>query len=236
VTDSAIVTAPASRAEPTVPEAPARRVRVYVAGATDAPLTVAALEALARNPTVDLVGIDFRRMDPARLRAAAPDILLSAAHQHLIREPELQVARLGSVGLHPALLPKYRGSHPLWWALRHREHEAGLTLYVLDDGIDTGPLLDQRAVPIESGDTFASLYRRVAREVAPLLDELIAAVAAEDRLPAATPQDNASATVYGVPTYRELHGTLAERLAKKVGRGARRTVHLVVRPPKRTAK
>ena len=216
--------------------APIRRVRVYVAGANDAPLTVAALEALSRNPAVDLVGIDFGRMDPARLRAAAPDILLSAAHQHLIRESELQVARLGSVGLHPALLPKYRGSHPLWWALRHGEHEAGLTLYVLDEGIDTGPLLGQRAVAIESGDTFASLYRRVATEVAPLLDALIATAAAEDRLPPAAPQDNAIATVYGVPTYRELHGTLVERLTKKIGRGARRAARLVVRPPKRSAR
>lgn len=214
-------------------DAPARRVRVYVAGATDAPLTVAALEALARNPAADLVGIDFGRMDPARLRAAAPDILLSAAHQHLIRESELHVARLGSVGLHPSLLPRYRGSHPLWWALRNGEREAGLTLYLLDDGIDTGGVIAQAAVPIEPGDTFGSLYRRVTPEVAPMLDALVATAAAEDRLPGATAQDNAIATVYGVPTYRELHGTLAERVAKKAGRVMRRGASLVARAPRR---
>jgi hypothetical protein len=213
--------------------APLRRVRVYVAGAPDAPLTMASLEALARNPAVDLVGIDFGRMDLARLRVAAPDILLSAAHQHLIREAELGVARLGSVGLHPAMLPKYRGSHPLWWALRNGEHEAGLTLYVLDEGIDTGPLLAQRAVPIEPDDTFASLYRRVTTEVSPLLDLLIATASTEDRLPPATPQDHAIATVYGVPTHRELHGTLPERAARKLARGARRAMRVVARPPRR---
>jgi hypothetical protein len=217
-------------------DTPARRVRVYVAGATDAPLTVAALEALARNPDADLVGIDFGRMDPARLRAAAPDILLSAAHQHLIRETDLDVARLGSVGLHPALLPRYRGSHPLWWALRNREREAGLTLYLLDDGIDTGAVIAQSAVPIEPGDTFRSLYRRVAAEVAPMLDALVATAVTDDRLPAATPQDNTIATVYGVPTYRELHGTLAERVAGKAGRVMRHGARLVVRAPRRGAR
>jgi len=208
---------------------PTRRVRVYVAGAPDAPLTRAALETLARNPAVDLVGIDFGPLDPARLRTVAPDILLSAAHQHLIREPELAVARLGTVGLHPALLPKYRGSHPLWWALRNGEREAGLTLYVLDDGIDTGPVLGQRMVPIKPGDTFASLYTRVAAEVPPLLDALIATAAAEDLLPPATVQDNSVATVFGVPTQRELHGTLPERAVKKLGRGLRSAARLLAR-------
>jgi methionyl-tRNA formyltransferase len=195
-----------------------RRIRVYVAGALDAPITGAALEALVRNPSAELVGIDFGRMDPDRLRAAAPDLLLSAAHRHLIREPELGVARLGSVGLHPALLPRYRGSHPLWWALRNHEAEAGLTLYVLDAGIDTGPILDQRAVPILPGDTFGALYRRTVTHVGPMLDALVAAVATTDRLPDATPQDETRATLYRAPTERELHGTLAGRAVRKAGR------------------
>ena len=209
-----------------------RRIRVYVAGAEDAPITHASLVALVRNPDVDLVGLDYGRMDPVRLREAAPDVLLSAAHRHLVRAPELAVARLGTVGLHPALLPRYRGSHPLWWALRNREREAGLTLYVLDEGIDTGPILDQRAVPILPDDTFASLYARTVTLVGPMLDAFVAAVVALDRLPDATPQDEVRSTLYKAPTYRELHGTPAERAARKarraiaragkaVGRGAR---------------
>jgi hypothetical protein len=94
-------------------------------------------------------------------------------------------------------------------------------------------VIRQAAVPIEPGDTFRSLYRRVAAEVAPMLDALVATAAADDRLPAATPQDHAIATVYGVPTYRELHGTLAERVAKKAARMARRGARLAVRAPKR---
>ncbi len=201
--------------------APARRLRIYVAGANDAPLTVATLEALARNPAADLVGIDFGRMDPARLRAAAPDLLISAAHPFLIREPELQVARFGAVGLHPSLLPRYRGSHPLWWALRNHEAEVGLTLYVLDDGIDTGSVIAQAKVATQPADTFASLYRRVAEQVAPMLDSLLATLVSNDRLPPATPQDHSRATVYHAPTDRELHGSLAGRAVRKVARALR---------------
>jgi methionyl-tRNA formyltransferase len=179
------------------------------------------VEALVRNPAAELVGIDFGRMDLARLRDSRPDILLSAAHQHLLREPELGAARLGSVGLHPALLPRYRGSHPLWWALRNGETEAGLTLYVLDRGIDTGPVIDQRAVPILPGDTFGALYRRTVAHVGPMLDALIAGVAATGRLPEATAQDDRLATVYRAPTERELHGTLAGRAARKAARAIR---------------
>ncbi|MHB8958670.1 MAG: formyltransferase family protein [Candidatus Limnocylindrales bacterium] len=208
---------PAAARAPGPAAAPARRIRVYVAGAPDAPLTIAALEALARNPAADLVGIDFGRMDPARLRAATPDLLVSAAHEHLIRGPELAVARLGSVGLHPALLPRYRGSHPLWWALRNHEAEVGLTLYVLDEGIDTGPVIAQATVATEPGDTFGSLYRRVAGRVAPMLDDLLAKVVEDGRLPPATPQDHSRATVYRPPTHRELHGSMGERAVRKVG-------------------
>lgn len=205
-----------------------RRIRVYVAGAADAPITHASLVALARHPGVDLVGLDLDRIDPARLRAADPDLLLSAAHQHLIRSPELGVARIGSVGLHPALLPRYRGSHPLWWALHNGEHEAGLTLYELDPGIDTGPILAQATVPIVAGDTFATLYARTCEEVAPLLDGLVEAVLRDGGLPAGRIQDESQATLFRAPTDRELRGPLRQRIARRLHRSGRTTLAALV--------
>jgi methionyl-tRNA formyltransferase len=188
-----------------------RRVRVYVAGAPAAPITEATLVALARNPEADLVGLDLRRIDPTRIRDASPDLLVSAAHESMIRTPELGVARVGSVGLHPGLLPRYRGSHPLWWAIRNHETEAGLTLYVLDDGIDSGPIIAQTRAAIEPADTFASLYRRVARLVGPMLDDLIEVVAATDALPPSLPQDGSLATYFGPPSRRQLDPPLPVR-------------------------
>ena len=194
------------------------RVRVYVAGATDALITSAALVALVRNPLVELVGLDLDRLEADRLRAASPDLLLSAAHPRLIRPSELAIARAGSVGLHPSLLPRYRGSHPHWWALRNHETDAGMTLYVLDEGIDTGPILGQRRVPIGPDDTFRSLYLRATAEVAPLLDQLVATIHATAQLPPATPQDERLATSFAAPTPAQMNGSLRARAVGRLRR------------------
>jgi methionyl-tRNA formyltransferase len=197
------------------------RVRVYVAGAVDALITSAALVALVRNPLVELVGLDLDRLDADRLQKASPDLLLSAAHRRLIRPPELAIARAGSVGLHPSLLPRYRGSHPLWWAIRNHETEAGMSLYVLDEGIDTGPIVAQRRIAIRSDDTFRSLYLRAIAEVAPLLDDLVATIHATGHLPPATVQDERQATFYAAPSPSQVNGTLRERAANRLRRLAR---------------
>ncbi len=151
-------------------------IRIYVAGAWDSMLTSGVLAGLIGAEGIELVGLDLDRLDPARLRATAPDLLISAGHQYLIAPAEIAVPRLGTVGLHPALLPRYRGSHPLWWALHNHESEAGITLYRLDAGIDTGPILAQRVVPILADDTFRSLYLRTVKEIPSILAELRVAI------------------------------------------------------------
>jgi methionyl-tRNA formyltransferase len=194
------------------------RLRIYVAGAWDSMLTGGVLVGLVGVEGVELVGLALDRLDPDQLRQAAPDLLVSAGHQYLIAPAEIAVARLGTVGLHPALLPRYRGSHPLWWALHNHETEAGITLYRLDAGIDTGPILAQRVVPILPGDTFRSLYRRTVKEIPPMLAELLVAIGQTGALPAGTVQDETLATYFGPPTERQLHGRFLERAARRARR------------------
>lgn len=95
------------------------------------------------------------------------DVIVSAAHRYMIR------CETPAVGLHPSLLPAYRGSYPLWWALKAREAWVGLTAFRLDPGIDTGNVLAQVAVPVARGDTFAGLYARVADRVPQVLAEAL---------------------------------------------------------------
>ena len=196
------------------------RTRIYIAGAWDSMLTSGVLAGLVGAEGIELVGLALDRMDPERLRAAAPDLLISAGHRYLIAPTEIAVPRLGTVGLHPALLPRYRGSHPLWWALHNHESEAGITLYRLDAGIDTGPIVAQRVVPIVPGDTFRSLYMRTVKEIPSILAELQAAIARTGELPAGTVQDEALATYFGPPSERQLRGSLVGR----IGRRARRSI------------
>lgn len=183
----------------TVPEPPtASPIRIYLASEAGAELGEAAIEALLGDKRVEIVGTAFQRIDPVRLRQAEPDVLLSAAHSHMIRRPEREVARLGSVGLHPGLLPRYRGSYPLWWALRNGEREVGLTLYHLVDAVDAGAIIGQRRIPVLDDDTFASLYSRVATEVAPLLRDLVDAIASAG-VPEGQAQDEHDATLVRTP-------------------------------------
>jgi methionyl-tRNA formyltransferase len=193
-------------------------VRVVLLGAPRAPLTAAALDVLERHAQVDLVAITTERVTVDELRDSRPDVVLSAAYRFLLREPLLAVATIGSVGLHPSLLPRYRGSFPLWWALRNGEAEVGLSLYMLTKGIDEGPVLGQARVAVAATDTFASLYERVASTTPSLLDPFLEAVASSRRLPPAQVQDERDAFVVRTPTK-------PQRAIMKARWTARRAVH-----------
>lgn len=174
-------------------------MRIYIAGSAGAEISDAVIRTLRGERGVEVVGIALGRMDPAELRNAKPDLLISAAHAYLIRRPELDIPRLGSVGLHPSVLPRYRGSYPLWWALRNGESQVGLTLYRLTEGMDDGPILRQASVAVRRNDTFRSLYARVAAEVPTLLKWLIDSIEGAGGLPPGTPQDERLATVVRTP-------------------------------------
>ena len=195
-----------------------RRLRIYVAGAWGALITDAVQVTLVRDPRIVQVGLDLDALDAQALRASAPDILISAAHERLIRPAELAVPAVGSIGIHPSLLPRYRGSHPLWWALKNGEQEVGVSIYVLDAGIDSGPIIAQRSVPVLRDDTFMSLYMRVVPNIPTMLDALFTAVLESGRLPAGTPQDDRLATYYKAPTAKDAEATLRQRATRRLRR------------------
>jgi methionyl-tRNA formyltransferase len=177
-------------------------LRVYVAGGWGALVTDAVQLALVRDSRTVQVGLDFDAVDAFALRATEPDLLISAAHERMIGASDLEVPTLGSIGIHPSLLPKYRGSHPLWWALKNGEREVGVSIFVLGEGIDSGPILAQRPVPVRPGDSFMSLYVRVVRVIPEMLGELFTIVIETGHLPAGIDQDERAATVYKAPTWR----------------------------------
>ena len=169
--------------------------------------------ALWGNPEAEIVGLQLGATSVDEVRAAKPDLLLSAAHRYYLPMEVLSLASLGSVGLHPSLLPAYRGSWPLWWALHHGERNVGMSLFVLDEGIDTGDILAQAVERVRAGDTFEGLYERVAPLAIPMVGWLIDQVVRTGRLPDGTPQNEAGASDYGVPSllqrgvHRLLHPT-----------------------------
>ena len=78
--------------------------------------------------------------------------MLCAGFPWKLPQEALDVARLGSVNEHPALLPRHRGPIPLAWALRDNDGQFGVTWHRMDAELDTGPILAQTTIPIEDDD------------------------------------------------------------------------------------
>jgi len=83
------------------------------------------------------------------LRGLEPDLVLCAGFPWKLPQAALDVARLGSINEHPALLPRHRGPIPLAWAMRESDGQFGATWHFMDAELDTGPILAQTTVPIQ---------------------------------------------------------------------------------------
>lgn len=108
------------------------------------------------------------------LAAWRPDVLVVVAYGLLLPRAVLEIPRLGCVNLHASLLPRWRGAAPVERALLAGDPVTGVTVMLMDEGLDTGPVLLQRSVTIEPGDTGGSLRIRLAELGAPLLLEALA--------------------------------------------------------------
>ncbi len=99
--------------------------------------------------------------DPAVLeefKALEPDLAVMAYVILLVPETVLNAPRLGTIQYHPSLLPRHRGPSSINWPIIQGETETGLTIFWPDKGLDTGPILLQKTVPIGPDDTLGSVY------------------------------------------------------------------------------
>jgi methionyl-tRNA formyltransferase len=128
-----------------------------------------------------------------RLRSLHPDAAVVVAFGRLISPRVLSVPRHGFVNLHPSLLPRHRGPSPIVWAIASGDRETGVTTMLLDEGMDTGPVLLQRRTPIDPKERTPDLEVRLAALGAQLMVETLAGIEAGTVTPVA--QDAALATV-----------------------------------------
>ncbi len=115
--------------------------------------------------------------DRAALAAWRPDVLVVVAYGLILPKAVLEIPRLGCVNVHASLLPRWRGAAPVERALLAGDESTGVTIMLMDEGLDTGPILLQRTVPIDPQDTGASLRARLAALGAPLLLEALQGLA-----------------------------------------------------------
>lgn len=114
---------------------------------------------------------EARTMD--RLRALAPDLFLVVAYGELLTVDVLSLPRLGAVNLHFSLLPRWRGASPVQHALLNGDRSTGVTVMLIDQGLDTGPVLARVEEPVAPSDEAGSLGGRLAEIGAELLVESV---------------------------------------------------------------
>ncbi len=96
------------------------------------------------------------------LKELKPDLMVTAAFGQILSKENLESARLGCVNVHASLLPKYRGSSPIQWAIINGEKTTGITTMYTDIGVDCGDILLQKEIEIGENETAGELFDRLA--------------------------------------------------------------------------
>lgn len=96
------------------------------------------------------------------LASLQPDVCAVVAYGHLLPQDVLGVPRKGTVNVHFSLLPKFRGAAPVQRAVMAGETETGVSIFLLEPTLDTGPVIVQQRTPIEPDDTAGSLFERLS--------------------------------------------------------------------------
>jgi methionyl-tRNA formyltransferase len=169
----------------------------------------------------------FRNMnDPdavADLRAADLDWLYVIGWSQMAKQEILSIPRRGVLGIHPTLLPVGRGRASIPWAIIKGLKETGVTMFKLDEGMDTGPILGQVVIPVEDGETSTTLYEKVVASHCTLIRQTYPHIA--DGTIEPIQQDESRATVW--PGRRPSDGLLELRSmeAAEVDRFVRALTH-----------
>ncbi len=108
-----------------------------------------------------------------RLQGLKPELIVVAAFGKILPREVLAIPRFGCLNVHPSLLPRHRGPSPVAAAILSGDAATGVTIILLDEGVDSGPILSQREAPIMDDDTTESLTARLAGVGAQLLVETV---------------------------------------------------------------
>jgi methionyl-tRNA formyltransferase len=155
--------------------------------------------------------------DQAALAGLEADLMVVVAYGLLLPQAVLDAPRLGCINIHASLLPRWRGAAPLNAAILHGDTETGITIMKMDPGLDTGPMISKRVIPIKDDDTAGSLFMKMAELGAELLVETLPPYLRGELVP--EPQDDSLSTY--APMLKKSDGELdfgqsAVELARKV--------------------
>jgi len=132
----------------------------------------------------------------AQLRGFSPDVIVVAAFGQILPRPVLDLPARGCINIHPSLLPKYRGASPVAAAILAGDRFAGVSLMLMDAGLDSGPVLARAQIPVSRHDTTGSLTAKLSTISARLLLDVLVHWLRGELIP--QPQNEAEATHTGL--------------------------------------
>jgi methionyl-tRNA formyltransferase len=132
----------------------------------------------------------------AELADFKPDVIIVAAFGQILTRKVLDIPRYGSINIHPSLLPQHRGASPVAAAILAGNAFAGVSIMLMDEGLDTGPVLGRAQIPILAWDNNSSLTAKLSLVAAHLLGEVLSGYLRGELTP--RPQNEARATYSGI--------------------------------------
>jgi len=136
------------------------------------------------------------------------DVFVSVQANQIFRQPLIDLAPKGVLNLHTALLPKYRGLMPTFWALRHGEQETGVSVFFVDEGIDSGPILVQKRIPIPPQCSLDQLIRQTKAIGMSAVCEALECL--RDGRTETLPNPEEEMSYYSFPTRQDVNDFLAQ--------------------------
>jgi methionyl-tRNA formyltransferase len=136
------------------------------------------------------------------VRRRAPDLLISVACPHILKEPLLSLGPRGAINIHHAPLPRYKGMMPTFWQMYHGEKSVGLTIHYMVGKVDEGDVLLQDELVIAPGESLHHLIRRSKRHGAHRMAEVIRQIRTNSLAPISL--DSAKGSYFTFPTIAEI--------------------------------
>ncbi|RTE86068.1 MULTISPECIES: formyltransferase family protein [Gammaproteobacteria] len=136
------------------------------------------LTPICRSNNIPFICVDESDQSPETfLKRFELDLIYCIGWSEILRSSILNLPKDGVIGFHPAKLPRNRGRHPIIWALALGLKETASTFFLMDEGADSGPIINQRNIVIEDKDCAGSLYKKILnisqRQIAELTEEYL---------------------------------------------------------------
>lgn len=153
------------------------------------------------------------------LKEQKADIMVVAAFGQILSKEVLEIPPMGCVNVHASLLPKYRGSAPIQWAVINGEKETGVTTMMMDEGIDTGDMLEKEVVFLDADETGDSLHRKLSQAGSRLIISTLKKLEEKTLVPTPQPEEGSSYVKMLKKEMGDLDWTMEAQALERLVRG-----------------